>query len=49
MLCIATIATPAGEPLGLGPEVQTALEDNLVGAKPAPREKAPVKLEPAGS
>jgi DNA-binding NtrC family response regulator len=33
VLCIASIATPAGQPLRLGAEVQAALDDNLVGVK----------------
>ena len=48
VLCIAAIVTPAGQPLGLGTEVQAALDDNLVGTKAVPQEKAPVELDRAG-
>jgi DNA-binding NtrC family response regulator len=48
VLCIASIATPAGQPLELGAEVQSALEDNLVGTKAVPRERARVELDRAG-
>jgi DNA-binding NtrC family response regulator len=36
VLSIATIATPPGQPLGLGPEVSAALQDNRVDAEVAP-------------
>jgi DNA-binding NtrC family response regulator len=45
VLSIATIATPAGEPLGLGAEVQTALDDNLVLINPLPQDTAPDELD----
>jgi len=48
VLCIATIATPPGQPLGLGPEVQSALDDNRVGHEEVPQGKAPVELDRAG-
>jgi len=49
VLSVAAIASPAGEPLGLGPEVRSALQDNLVTLEaPAPAEQAPaVDLAPA--
>jgi DNA-binding NtrC family response regulator len=49
VLSIATIATGADEPLGLGPEVRAALEDNLVGPEvPPARAPSPVSLDRAG-
>jgi DNA-binding NtrC family response regulator len=48
VLSIAAIATPAGSPLGLGPEVESALEDNRVEGSVAPSEVVPVELDRPG-
>jgi DNA-binding NtrC family response regulator len=47
VLCIAAIATPAGHPLELGPEVQTALEDNRTERTVLPVDAPPVELDRA--
>jgi DNA-binding NtrC family response regulator len=47
VLAIATIATPPGEPLGLGPEVRAALQDNHVEASVLPSHAEPVELDRA--
>ena len=44
VLSIAVIATPAGQPLDLGPEVRMALEDNRVGSQ-APPLPEPARVE----
>jgi DNA-binding NtrC family response regulator len=48
VLSVAAIAAPAGLPLGLGPEVQSALEDNRVEGSVAPPEVVPAELDRAG-
>jgi DNA-binding NtrC family response regulator len=48
VLTIALIATPAGEPLELGAEVRSALEDNDLHGEPAPLESQPVDLDRPG-
>ena len=47
VLSIATIATPAGQPLGLVPEVAAALQDNRISlaSPPAPAEAAVADLD----
>jgi DNA-binding NtrC family response regulator len=48
VLSVAAIATPAGEPLGLGPEVRSALQDNRVTMEaPPPADQPAVELDPA--
>jgi DNA-binding NtrC family response regulator len=47
VLSVAAIATPAGLPLGLGPEVQSALDDNLVEGSVAPPEVVPFRARSA--
>jgi DNA-binding NtrC family response regulator len=47
VLCIAAIATPAGRPLELGPEVQTALEDNRTEHVAMPLDEHPIELDRA--
>jgi DNA-binding NtrC family response regulator len=44
VLSVAAIATPAGQPLDLGPEVRAALKDNLVGSEVASPPE-PTRLE----
>jgi DNA-binding NtrC family response regulator len=48
VLTVALIATPAGEPLALGAEARTALEDNDLHGEPAPLEAQQVNLDRAG-
>jgi DNA-binding NtrC family response regulator len=45
VLGIASIATPAGEPLGLGPEVRGALQDNHVEPPALPADAPPIELD----
>jgi len=45
VLCIAAIASPAGKPLELGPEVQTALEDNRTERTELPPDAPPIALD----
>jgi transcriptional regulator with PAS, ATPase and Fis domain len=47
VLSVAAIATPAGLPLGLCPEVQSALDDNLVEGSVAPPEVASFRARSA--
>jgi DNA-binding NtrC family response regulator len=48
VLSVAAIASPAGEPLGLGPEVRSALQDNRVTLEtPQEVERPTVDLAPA--
>jgi DNA-binding NtrC family response regulator len=47
VLGIASIATPAGQPLGLGPEVRAALQDNHVERPALPPNAPPVELDRA--
>jgi len=47
VLSIATIATPAGQPLELGPDVQAALEDNRTERSALPADAPPVELDRA--
>ncbi len=47
VLSIALIATAAGEPLELGPEVREALQDNHVERPSAPADAPPAELDPA--
>jgi len=48
VLSVAAIASPPGEPLGLGPEVRSALQDNRVTMEAAPAiERPAVDLAPA--
>ena len=42
VLSTAAIATPAGEPLGLGPEVRAALQDNRIERSVLPPDASPV-------
>jgi len=47
VLSVAAIASPAGEPLGLVPEVRSALQDNRVAMEPTPpTEQVPIDLAP---
>ena len=49
VLSVAAIASPAGEPLGLGPEVRSALHDNLITMEvPPAMVPSTVDLGPAG-
>ena len=41
VLAVAAIASPAGQPLGLGPEVRAALQDNRIECSALPPEAAP--------
>jgi len=45
VLSIAAIATPAGQPLALGPEVRAALQDNRFERSPLPPDAPPVELD----
>jgi DNA-binding NtrC family response regulator len=45
VLAIAAIATPEGQPLGLGPEVQAALRDNRIEQLETPPDPPPVELD----
>jgi DNA-binding NtrC family response regulator len=45
VLCIASIATPAAEPLGLGPEVREALRDNDLDRAVPPAEPPAIELD----
>jgi DNA-binding NtrC family response regulator len=47
VLCVATIASPAGQPLELGPEVLAALEDGRVGVNEPPQAPPPMALDKA--
>jgi len=47
VLSIATIATPAGQPLDLGPEVLAALRDNRLSSAEPPVVVVAVELDPA--
>jgi DNA-binding NtrC family response regulator len=47
VLSIAAIATPAGQPLELGPEVQAALEDNRTERTALPLDVPPINLDRA--
>ncbi|WP_248353231.1 sigma-54-dependent Fis family transcriptional regulator [Anaeromyxobacter oryzae] len=47
VLSIAVIATPAGQPLALGPEVLAALEDNRIERSVLPPAAPPVELDRA--
>jgi DNA-binding NtrC family response regulator len=47
VLAIASIATPAGQPLGLGPEVRAALQDNHVEHPALPASAPPIELDRA--
>jgi DNA-binding NtrC family response regulator len=47
VLSIAAIATPAGKPLELGPEVQAALEDNRIEGSALPLDAPPIDLDRA--
>ncbi len=44
VLCVASIATAAGQPLELGAEVQAALDDNLMGVRALRQETTAVEL-----
>ncbi len=48
VLSIAAIATPAGERLGLGPEVVAALRDNRLDAAPQETAERPARLDRSG-
>ncbi len=51
VLSTAAIATPADQPLALGPEVRAALQDNRIErhrCQRAPAGRAPVELDQAG-
>ena len=48
VLSVAAIASPAGEPLELGPEVRSALQDNRVTMEAPPAAQPLVDLGPAG-
>jgi DNA-binding NtrC family response regulator len=47
VLCVATIASPAGQPLALGPEVLAALEDGRVGVAEPLEAPPPMALDKA--
>jgi DNA-binding NtrC family response regulator len=47
VLGIAAIATPAGHPLEIGPEIREALADNRTEGEPLPVEAAPLELDQA--
>jgi DNA-binding NtrC family response regulator len=48
VLSIAAIATPPGQPLGLGPEVLTALQDNRIERARITSDPTVVELDKAG-
>jgi DNA-binding NtrC family response regulator len=47
VLSIAAIATPAGQPLELSPEVQAALDDNRIEGSALPLDAPPIDLDRA--